>query len=50
MLHGPFAGVTGTFTRYGGKGRVIVNIDALGQYAGVEVSEADIEIVQQILT
>jgi transcription elongation factor/antiterminator RfaH len=50
VLRGPFAGVTGTFTRYGGKGRVIVNIEALGQYAGVEVSEEDIEIVPQILT
>jgi transcriptional antiterminator NusG len=50
VLRGPFTGVTGTFTRYGGKGRVIVNIEALGQYAGVEVSEADIEIVPQILT
>jgi transcription elongation factor/antiterminator RfaH len=50
VLHGPFAGVTGTFTRFGGKGRVIVNIEALGQYAGVEVSEDDIEIVPKILT
>jgi transcriptional antiterminator NusG len=50
VLHGPFAGVTGTFTRYGGKGRVIVNIEALGQYAGVEVNEEDVEIVPQILT
>ena len=50
VLYGPFAGVTGTFTRYGGKGRVIVNIDALGQYAGVEVNEDDIEIVPKILT
>ncbi|MGD9079194.1 MAG: transcriptional antiterminator, partial [Desulfobacterales bacterium] len=50
VLHGPFAGVTGTFTRYGGKGRVVVNIEALGQYAGVEVDEDDIEIVPKILT
>ena len=50
VLHGPFAGVTGTFTRYGGKGRVVVNIEALGQYAGVEVSEDDIEIVPKILS
>ena len=50
VLRGPFAGVTGTFVRYGGKGRVIVNIEALGQYAGVEVSEDDIEIVPKILT
>jgi transcription elongation factor/antiterminator RfaH len=49
VVHGP-AGVTGTFTRYGGKGRVIVNIEALGQYAGVEVSEDDIEIIPKILT
>lgn len=50
VVHGPFAGVTGTFIRYGGKGRVIVNIEALGQYAGVEVSGDDIEIVPKILT
>ena len=50
VVQGPFAGVTGTFIRYGGKGRVIVNIEALGQYAGVEVGEDDIEIVPKILT
>ena len=50
VVHGPFAGVTGTFIRYGGRGRVIVNIEALGQYAGVEVGEDDIEIVPKILT
>ena len=50
VVHGPFAGVTGTFIRYGGKGRVVVNIEALGQYAGVEVGEDDIEIVPKILT
>ncbi len=50
VVHGPFAGVSGTFIRFGGKGRVIVNIEALGQYAGVEVSEGDIEIVPKILT
>ncbi|MGD1967916.1 MAG: UpxY family transcription antiterminator [Desulfobacterales bacterium] len=50
VVHGPFAGVSGTFIRFGGKGRVIVNIEALGQYAGVEVNEHDIEIVPKILT
>ena len=50
VIHGPFAGVTGTFLRHGGKGRVVVNIEALGQYAGVEVGEDDIEIVPKILT
>jgi transcription elongation factor/antiterminator RfaH len=50
VVSGPFVGVTGTFIRYGGKGRVVVNIEALGQYAGVEVSEDEIEIVPKILT
>ena len=50
VIYGPFAGVVGTFDRYGGKGRVIVNIEALGQYAGVEVSEEDIEIIPKILS
>lgn len=50
VVSGPFAGVTGTFVRYGGQGRVIVNIEALGQYAGVEVSEEDLEILPKILS
>jgi transcription elongation factor/antiterminator RfaH len=50
VIDGPFAGVTGTFVRYGGKGRVVVNIEALGQYAGIEVNEEDIEILPKILT
>jgi transcription antitermination factor NusG len=50
VVSGPFVGVTVTFVRYGGKGRVVVNIEALGQYAGVEVSEDDIEILPKILS
>lgn len=50
VVHGPFTGVIGTFGRYRGKGRVIVNIEALGQYAGVDVSEEDIEILPEILS
>jgi transcription elongation factor/antiterminator RfaH len=50
VVSGPFVGVAGTFARYGGKGRVVVNIEALGQYAGVEVSEDEIEILPKILT
>jgi transcription elongation factor/antiterminator RfaH len=50
VVFGPFTGVVGTFVRYGGKGRVIVNIEALGQYAGVEVSEDDIEVIPKILS
>jgi transcription termination/antitermination protein NusG len=50
VVYGPFTGVKGTFVRYRSKGRVIVNIEALGQYAGVEVNEEDIEIIPKILS
>lgn len=50
VVSGPFAGVIGTFARYKGLGRVVVHIEALGQYAGVDVSEDDIEILPSILT
>ena len=49
VVQGPFAGVTGAFVRYRGRGRVIVNIEALGQFAGVDVSEEDVEKLPQIL-
>ena len=50
VVHGPLEGVMGTFVRYGGKGRIVVNVEALGQYAGVEVNEDDIEILPKILS
>jgi transcription elongation factor/antiterminator RfaH len=50
VVSGPFAGVVGTFARYRGRGRVIVNVEALGQYAGVEVDEEDLELLPKILT
>jgi len=50
VVRGPFMGVTGTFSRYRGQGRVIVNIEALGQFAGVEVSEEDVEKLPEILS
>ena len=49
VVSGPFAGVNGTFVRYRGKGRVVVNIEALGQYAGVDVDENDVELLPDIL-
>jgi transcription elongation factor/antiterminator RfaH len=49
VVSGPFAGVAGTFVRYRGQGRVLVNIEALGQYAGVDVQEEDIETLPPIL-
>lgn len=50
VVSGPFAGVVGTFVRYRGQGRVIVNVEALGQHAGVEVSDDDIELLPKILS
>jgi transcription elongation factor/antiterminator RfaH len=50
VVHGPLEGVMGTFVRYGGRGRIVVNVEALGQYAGVEVNEDDIEILPKILS
>lgn len=49
VTRGPFAGVEGSFVRYKGKGRVVVNIDALGRSASVEVNQDDIEMIHQEL-
>jgi transcription elongation factor/antiterminator RfaH len=43
VIEGPFTGLTGLFIQYRGKGRVAVNIDALGQFAAVEVDLDHIE-------
>ena len=43
VVEGPFAGVIGVFVRYRGQGRVVVSIEALGQYAAVDVSEEHVE-------
>ena len=43
ILEGPLAGVKGEFSRYKGQGRVAIKIDVLGQYAGVEVDEHNVE-------
>jgi transcriptional antiterminator NusG len=49
ILEGPLAGMRGEFTRYKGKKRVVIKIDALGQYAGVEVEEENVEKVSGLL-
>jgi transcription elongation factor/antiterminator RfaH len=49
VVEGPFSGVVGTFVSYKGRGRVLVNIEALGQYAAVDVSEDDVEKIPEIL-
>jgi transcription elongation factor/antiterminator RfaH len=43
VVEGPFVGVIGTFVRYRGFGRVVVAIEALGQYAAVNVPEEHVE-------
>ena len=49
ILEGPMAGAKGEFTRYKGRGRVVVKIDILGQYAGVEVEEDNVEKIPDFL-
>jgi transcription elongation factor/antiterminator RfaH len=50
VIDGPFAGVVGTFERYGGQGRIVVHIEALGQFAAVEVDVEDVEKVPAIVS
>ncbi|MBI9082892.1 MAG: UpxY family transcription antiterminator [Desulfobacterales bacterium] len=49
VVKGPFVGVQGIFVRYRNLNRVVVNIEALGQFAGVEVDEDDVERLPSIL-
>jgi len=48
VVSGPFTGIEGTFSRHGGQGRIVVNIDAMGQFAAAEVDEDDIELLPEI--
>ncbi|MBA4366690.1 MAG: transcriptional antiterminator [Desulfobacterium sp.] len=50
VVNGPFVGIIGEFVQYRGQGRVVVNIDALGQFAAVNVDEDDVELLPQILS
>lgn len=50
VVSGPFAGVTGIFSSYRGDGRVIVNIEALGQFAAVNVDGSEVEKLPEILS
>jgi transcriptional antiterminator NusG len=49
VVNGPFAGVIGIFDRYRGIDRVVVHIEALGQFAAVEVDADDVELVPRLL-
>lgn len=48
VTNGPFTGVIGIFDRYRGESRIIVYIEALGQFAAVEVSVEDVEKLPDI--
>lgn len=43
VVNGPFSGVIGIFERYQGGNRIIVFIEALGQFAAVEINAEDVE-------
>ena len=45
VVSGPFTGIIGTFDRYRGVERVVVHIEALGQFASVEVDEQHVEVI-----
>ncbi|MBF0232170.1 MAG: UpxY family transcription antiterminator [Desulfamplus sp.] len=47
IINGPFSGVIGFFERYASNSsRVVVMIEALGQFVSVDVSEDDVEILK----
>jgi len=48
VINGPFTGVVGIFERYGAMGRIVVYIEALGQFAAVEVDVDDVEKLPSI--
>lgn len=48
IIEGPMAGVRGEFTHHKGKGRVVIKIDVLGQYAGVEVEKENVEKIPDL--
>jgi transcriptional antiterminator NusG len=48
VIAGPFTGVIGTFIRYRGVERVVVSVEALGQYAAVEVAKEDVERIPDV--
>ncbi|MCD4743677.1 MAG: UpxY family transcription antiterminator, partial [Desulfobacteraceae bacterium] len=45
IMEGPMAGIKGIFIKYKGTQRVIIDIDSLQQFAGIEVNKESIEKV-----
>jgi transcription antitermination factor NusG len=50
ILEGPMAGLKGEFFEHKGKGRVIIKVDLLGRYAGVEVDSDKVEKIPDLLS
>ncbi len=50
ILEGPMAGLKGEFSQHKGKGRVIIKIDLLGQFAGVEIPIENVEKIPNLLS
>ena len=50
ILEGPMSGLKGEFFEHKGQGRVIIKIDLLGQYAGVEVDLDNVEKIPDLLS
>ena len=48
VINGPFVGVVGIFDRYQGQDRIVVHIEALSQFAAVEVNAEDVEKIPDI--
>jgi transcription termination/antitermination protein NusG len=48
VTSGPFTGVIGIFDHYRGRGRIMVHIEALGQFAAVEVGLEDVQRVSHL--
>ncbi len=48
ILEGAMAGLQGEFIRYKGKTRVIIKIGVLGQFAGVDIDETNVEKIPNL--
>ncbi len=49
IISGPMAGVKGEFVKYKNKNRVIIRIETMGQFAGVETDENNLEKLPDIM-
>jgi transcriptional antiterminator NusG len=50
VLRGAFTGVIGRFMEDKGQHRIVVHIEALGQFASVTISKEDVELLPEIFS